>query len=172
MAMNAACDPILDMRLSQQQLKEMFERNKDLAKANRFIQDSAMRPRNSELSPAGPGGRPFSAGANKPSKYRNVKVEFEGMKFDSKKELRCWQELKLREKAGEIRELQRQVVFSLDVNGKHIGRFTADFTWRDVSTLLPVVADCKSPATRKEAAYSLRKRIFEAQYAPLVIREL
>lgn len=106
----------------------------------------------------------------KPNKYRNVKVEYEGMKFDSKHELKCWQDLELREKAGEITGLCRQVPFQLIVNGRHIGKFTADFTWYENGE--GVVADAKSPATRKETAYRLRKKIFEAQYAPLVIREL
>lgn len=110
------------------------------------------------------------------SKYRNVKVEYEGMKFDSRHELRCWQELKIFERSGQIRDLERQVPFLLVVNGKTIGKLTVDFTWqercaRDYSWA-KVVADAKSPATRKETAYRLRKRIFEAQYAPLVIREL
>lgn len=108
--------------------------------------------------------------AHKKNKYGNVKVEHEGMKFDSKHELQCWLALKLREKSGEIWCLQRQVVFELVVNSRRVGRFTADFVWYDAEG--KAVADAKSPITRKETAYRLRKRIFEAQFAPLVIREL
>lgn len=106
------------------------------------------------------------------NKYGNVKVEHEGMKFDSKKELKCWQELKLREQAGEIINLKRQVRFDLEVNGKRTGKITVDFTWYDNQTQDYVVADTKSEITRKERSYRMKKKHFEAQYAPLVIREL
>jgi hypothetical protein len=46
-------------------------------------------------------------------KYRNQKVEVDGIKFDSKKEAKRWQELKLLEAAGEIANLQRQVRYTL-----------------------------------------------------------
>lgn len=162
--MNANCDPILEMRLSQQQLKEVFERNKHLAMINpghriglseSYLKDGSAFAR--EPLP-------------KPSKYRNVKVEYEGMRFDSKHELQCWKNLKLREKAGEIGQLHRQVSFPLVVSGVHIGKFTADFVW--IENRSQVVADAKSPPTRKETAYRLRKKLFEAIFAPLVIREL
>jgi hypothetical protein len=53
------------------------------------------------------------AKAAKPSKYRNVKVKIDGEIFDSKREAAFWQQLKLREKIGEIQGLQRQVSFPL-----------------------------------------------------------
>lgn len=163
-----SCDPIFDVRLTQQQLRELYERNPALAKRNPIFNAT---PAVTEPKLY------FNVKEEKPrNKYGNVKVEYDGMKFDSKKELRCWRELKLMEKAGEIRDLERQVPFLLIVNGKTIGKFTADFVWqercaRDYSWV-KVVADAKSPPTRKETAYRLRKKIFEAQYAPLVIREL
>ena len=72
-------------------------------------------------------------------KYGNRKVVTEDGTFDSVKELRRWQELKLLQKAGEIYELQRQVPFVLipmqkDEHGKVIERdvkYIADFTYRD-----------------------------------------
>lgn|SRR5574341_536647 len=36
-------------------------------------------------------------------KYRNVKCEMDGLKFDSKREMAYYQELKLRKKAGDIK---------------------------------------------------------------------
>ena len=47
------------------------------------------------------------------SKYHSQKVVADGEVFDSRKECRRWQELKLLEKAGEITELQRQVKYVL-----------------------------------------------------------
>lgn len=104
------------------------------------------------------------------NKYGNVKVEHEGLKFDSKHELECWKQLKVRMRAREISELRRQVRFDLEVNGMRVGKITVDFTWMENGQL--VVADAKSEITRKETAYRLRKRIFEALHYPLVIREL
>ena len=47
------------------------------------------------------------------AKYRNKKVKFNGIIFDSKKEALRYKELCLLEKAGEITDLKRQVVFEL-----------------------------------------------------------
>ncbi len=47
------------------------------------------------------------------NKYGNKKVEYDGIVFDSKKEAIRWAELKLEEKAGRIKDLQRQVKFVL-----------------------------------------------------------
>lgn len=47
------------------------------------------------------------------NKYHNKKCEFNGDKFDSKKELKRWQELLLLEKFGTIRYLERQKRFLL-----------------------------------------------------------
>ena len=47
------------------------------------------------------------------AKYKNKKIEVDGIVFDSKKEARRYQELKLLEKAGKITDLQMQVKFEL-----------------------------------------------------------
>lgn len=47
------------------------------------------------------------------SKYGNRKVERDGIKFDSVKELHRYGELKLLEQMGEIKELRLQVSFEL-----------------------------------------------------------
>ncbi len=47
------------------------------------------------------------------SKYNNKKEEVDGIVFDSKKEAKRYQELKLLEQAGEIKNLQLQVKFIL-----------------------------------------------------------
>ena len=47
------------------------------------------------------------------SKYHSEKIAFNGEKFDSKKEFRRWQELRLLERAGQIRGLVRQVKYEL-----------------------------------------------------------
>ena len=46
-------------------------------------------------------------------KYNNKKVMVDGIKFDSKKEAKRYQELKMLERAGIIENLQRQVKYVL-----------------------------------------------------------
>ena len=47
------------------------------------------------------------------NKYHNQKITIDGVTFDSKKEARRFQELKILEKAGQISKLERQVKFTL-----------------------------------------------------------
>ena len=70
------------------------------------------------------------------SKYGAHKVQTEEGKFDSKHELKRWNELKLLERAGEISDLKRQVKYELipsqKINGKTIERsctYIADFEY-------------------------------------------
>ena len=66
------------------------------------------------------------------SKYHSKKVTINGETFDSQKEYRRWQELKLLERAGKITKLYRQVPFELipahyetyERYGKHGKRLT------------------------------------------------
>jgi hypothetical protein len=109
------------------------------------------------------------------NKYKNKKVVIDGMAFDSKKEANRYLELSLLEKAGAIQNLQRQVKFVLIpaqrepntvgkrggvIKGKVIERevsYVADFVYKkDRRT---VVEDVKSPITRKEATYILKRKL-------------
>lgn len=47
------------------------------------------------------------------SKYHSKKITIDGETFDSRKEFRRWQELRLLEQAGVISQLERQVPFEL-----------------------------------------------------------
>lgn len=53
------------------------------------------------------------AATPKTNKFKNIRVEVDGEKFDSKREAAYWHELQLRQMAGEIRDLRRQVTFPL-----------------------------------------------------------
>lgn len=46
-------------------------------------------------------------------KYGNTPCVFQGLRFDSQRELKVYRELKLREAAGEIRAVVQQVSFAL-----------------------------------------------------------
>ena len=72
----------------------------------------------------------------KRSKYGNEKASCNGIKFDSKKEMRRYLELKGMYEAGIIKELRLQHHFSLQgafktVDGKHIGRVMLSVTFHD-----------------------------------------
>ena len=102
---------------------------------------------------------------NRTPKYRNRKVERDGMTFDSKKEYTRWCELKLLEQAGEIKDLQRQVKLVLipaqrepDIIGKRGGikkgkllehevSYVADFIYTDKDGKW-VVEDTKGMRTK------------------------
>lgn len=99
----------------------------------------------------------------KPSKYRNVKVEHEGEKFDSKAELRRYLELRILERAGKIFLLQRQPSFDLapktKINGKTVRalRYIADFGYLNESGC-PVIEDVKGVLT---AAYKIKRHLMK-----------
>lgn len=126
------------------------------------------------------------------SKYGAVKTTVDGIVFDSAKEARRYQELRLRQKAGDVRRLRCQpryalcalVVDGADVRNVNAGEianrrfpiaeYVADFEYDESDrgyggvTWRVVVEDVKGVKT---AAYKLKKRLFEAQYG-ITIREL
>lgn len=56
----------------------------------------------------------------RPHKYRAKRVEINGERFDSKKEARRWGELQLLQRAGKIRNLERQKAFPIVINGSPV----------------------------------------------------
>lgn len=113
--------------------------------------------------------------AAKPSKYRNVKVEVGGVRFDSKREADYWLGLQAREAAGEIRDVRRQVVFGLfaplhDAPGMTalVASYIADFTYVVVATGALAIVDTKGFRTR---LYALKKKWLAIQ-SGLVIEEV
>jgi hypothetical protein len=65
-------------------------------------------------------------GQRRPQKYGAKPERTEDGYFASQRELQHWHISKLREKAGEIRNLERQVRFRLEINGVHICDYIAD----------------------------------------------
>ena len=87
------------------------------------------------------------------SKYKNKKVKYDGIVFDSLKEYNRYKELKLLERAGVIKELQTQVKYILIpsqyLNGKCIERecsYIADFVYTENGK--KVVEDTKGFRTK------------------------
>lgn len=104
-----------------------------------------------------------AATTNKTSKYRNVKVEIDGEKFDSKREAAYWQELKLREKAGEITGLERQLPFALYApalgdpgTNVEVASYIADFQYFDHATGATHVVDIKGG--KETAMFALKRK--------------
>lgn len=85
------------------------------------------------------------------AKYNNKKTKSDGIVFDSKKENEKYHELKMLEKSGKIKNLERQKRFELiptqkDENGKVLYRaitYIADFTYTDCKTGELICEDVK-----------------------------
>lgn len=108
------------------------------------------------------------AGGNK---FGAQRVTVDGIKFDSKREARRWQELKLLERAGKITDLRRQVpVFLHGRDGPLLTRtgrkmrITVDFSYVDLSdeatSGLTIFEDAKGSPTRD---YEVRRAVAAAQ---------
>lgn len=98
------------------------------------------------------------------SKYRNIKVKVDGIIFDSKKEAERWKMLQFLESQGKIRDLKRQVRYTLMVYGKKICSYVADFVYEDRSVDGRVVEDVKSDHTRRLPVYRIKKKLMKALY--------
>lgn len=110
------------------------------------------------------------------SKYNSKKTVVDGQIFDSKKEANRYKELRLLEKAGEIKDLRTQVKFKLipaqrdEATGKVIERecsYKADFVYyeEDGET---VVEDVKGFRTKE---YIIKRKLLLYQYG-IRIREI
>lgn len=95
--------------------------------------------------------------AGRKSKYGNIKAEADGQIFASKHERARWLDLRLLEKAGQIRDLRRQVVYPLEVNGVKVCDYIADMTYLRDDKL--VVEDCKGYRTE---VYRLKRKLMFA----------
>lgn len=117
-------------------------------------------------------GRPVPLSAQKaakPAKYRNQRCEHEGIKFDSRRECARWVELSRQRAAGEISELERQVVFvlaeSVVINGRKAPalRYIADFVYeRDGKT---VIEDVKGHITE---GYRIKRHLMAVRGLQIV----
>jgi len=112
----------------------------------------------------------------KPGKYKNTKVvipqaDGDDIVIDSKREAKRWRDLQLMEATGEIKSLERQVTYKLVVNGVKVAAIKPDFRYQ-THTGQVIIEDVKSPATRKNPAYRVKKKLFEALYAGLTITEI
>ena len=91
------------------------------------------------------------------SKYHAKKTVVDGIKFDSKKESLRFLELRMMERAGEIRYLKLQPRFDFELNGTKMGFYKADFQyWKDGAVVVEDVKGFKTPV------YNLKKKMMKA----------
>lgn len=108
---------------------------------------------------------------NKKHKYSAVATEVNGHRFDSKREAEHYQELMLRQRAGEIKEIKLQPEYELQPafkkNGKHHRaiKYRADFEILHSDGRVEVI-DVKGFETKE---FKLKKKLFEARYPDLEI---
>ena len=106
------------------------------------------------------------------SKYRNIKVQQDNIKFDSKKELARYNELKYLVLAKEISNLLMQVKFELIPKQKdeRAVSYYADFVYNEKGQT--IVEDVKSEATRKDKAYIIKRKLIKQLYPDVIFREV
>ena len=101
------------------------------------------------------------------NKYHNKKIVLDGYKFDSKKEANYYNQLKLLQRAGLIKDLELQKTFilqpSFKLNNKTRRQITyiADFTYVSTKDNKIHVIDVKG---FKTDVYNVKKKIFEYKY--------
>lgn len=105
----------------------------------------------------------------KKPKYGNIKTEIDGIVFDSAKEARRYVELRYLLKSGQIKYLERQVEFQLDVNGEKVASYYADFVYEQDGKM--IVEDVKSRFTKGLATYRLKKKLMK-QIHNIEIKEI
>lgn len=105
------------------------------------------------------------------SKYGNLKTEYNGYVYMSKKEADYAQELDYNRKERRIGKrvvsFTRQVPFQITVNGKKICKYLADFKVLYADGHEEII-DVKGVRTQM---YSLKKKLVEAQYGITIIEK-
>lgn len=101
------------------------------------------------------------------AKYRNKKVTYDGIKFDSMREASRYLELKMLEKSGHISNLELQKSFELiptiktDVETLRVTKYVCDFFYYDNHRQEFIVEDVKGCVTKE---YQLKKKMFLTNY--------
>ena len=112
------------------------------------------------------------------TKYHNRETVVDGHRFASRREAARYGELRLLERAGQIAGLELQPAFvlhapKLNSDGElvrlvSIGKYLADFRYRDLISGLEVVEDAKGVRT---PVYRLKSKLIAVEYG-ITIREV
>ena len=107
----------------------------------------------------------FKADVARATKHGNEPVMVEGIWFQSKWEAHRWTELRLEEKAGFIRKLERQRPFAIVIDNIHVCNYVADFVYERPERFASgeswqrIVEDAKGMRTEM---YRLKKKLMRA----------
>lgn len=114
---------------------------------------------------------PYESLTKRP-KYGNKKTVVGNIVFDSKKESERFLELNMLLKAGVITDLERQKRFVLvpKTPGERAVYYIADFTYKENGRL--ICEDVKSPATKQNKAYIIKRKLFKYLYKDYEFREV
>lgn len=94
------------------------------------------------------------------NKFNAERVLYDGHMFDSKAERDYYATLKLRERAGEITDLELQREYHLMVNGVLVAKYKADMVFNDRILCRRRVVDIKgAPVTRD---FRLKQKLMKA----------
>lgn len=108
----------------------------------------------------------------KGNKFHAKKIEYDGYKFDSMKELKRYQELKMLERGKAIHHLKVHVPFELIPKNKEFRavKYVADFVYYENETDFVVedVKGCKIGSAYE--VFKLKKKMFYHKYG-IVIKE-
>lgn len=91
------------------------------------------------------------------SKFGNTKIVVDGQKFDSRREADRWGILRLEEACGNIKDLERQFRYRMELNGVKICDYLCDFRYSRNGVV--VVEDAKG---FKTPVYRLKKKMMKA----------
>ena len=109
----------------------------------------------------------------KRSKYGNKKTIINGVRYDSQKEANRAFELAMLQKAGVIKNLERQKRFEIvpKTKDERAVFYQADFVYQEVESGKLICEDVKSPATRKDKTYIIKRKLFKYNYPEYEFRE-
>lgn len=106
------------------------------------------------------------------NKYHAKKTIIDGIVFDSQKEARRYLELQILERSNLISDLKLQQRFEIcpaRYGNKRARYYVADFVY--IENGKKIIEDVKSPITRKNPVYSLKKALILANYPDIEFRE-
>lgn len=95
----------------------------------------------------------------KPSKFKNIRTVIDGISFPSKAEGAYYSMLKLRERAGEVSNVEMQKPYALTVNGVLVCTYRADFVFDDLREKRHRVVDVKGVQTPE---FKIKKKLMWA----------
>lgn len=129
-----------------------------MAGALRYSSSAVMPDKMRGMLEAQGKGAPREPGANRASKFNNHPTTVDGIRFDSKKEARYYEQLKIRVATGEVAYFHLQVPIRLPGGTKYVVDFQVFFT---DPARKPEYVDVKGKQTD---VFRIKKREVEKQY--------